>query len=156
MEILRPFLRDGFAVSFRTVCMVGLVMASSSIIARVDAMTQAAHEIIRQMWILLYQGVECINISNQALASTALGTNDTSYAVAVVQRHLVYAISITAIAGAVVLTFREQVVSIFTSDSSVIATALTTLPLLVFAFPLDAITAILDGTLTAAGCDLNT
>ena len=53
--ILGPFLRDGMAVSLRTVAMLGMVMASSSLLARVGTASQAAHEIVRQLWIFMYQ-----------------------------------------------------------------------------------------------------
>ena len=101
---------------------------------------------------LAVQFVECINISNQSLASTALGQKDTPYAFEVVKRHLVYATVLIAIMGGLLLTFHQQILGLFTPDSTVVATAWTVLPLVAVALPLDAISTIADGTLTAAGC----
>lgn len=149
--ILGPLLRDGMAVSLRTVAMLGMVMASSSLLARVGTASQAAHEIVRQVWIFMYQFVECINISNQSLASAALGQKDTPYAFSVVKRHLVYATVLITVMGGLLLTFHQQIIGLFTPDSVVVATAWTVLPLVALSLPLDAISTIADGTLTAAG-----
>jgi Na+-driven multidrug efflux pump len=62
--VLKPFLRDGAAVSFRTFCTLGLVMGSSSVLARVGTAAQAAHEIVRQVWVFLYQ-VRRIEVSSR-------------------------------------------------------------------------------------------
>lgn len=150
-SILRPFLLDGAAVSLRTMSMLAMVMVSSSVLARVNTASQAAHEIVRQTWIFLFQFVECINISNQSLVSAALGAEENDYALEVVKRHLVYSVGLLVVMGGILLTFHQQILGLFTPDSSVIATAWTALPLVVLAFPLDAIGAITDGTLTAAG-----
>ena len=53
--VLSPFLKEGAAVSLRTVFTLGVVMASSSVLARVGTASQAAHEILRQLWICTYQ-----------------------------------------------------------------------------------------------------
>jgi Na+-driven multidrug efflux pump len=148
---LQPFLLQGFAVSFRTVAVMSVIMCSSAILARVDAASQAANEILRQVWIVLFQFVECLNISNQSITAGALGAHDVPYAMAVVKRHLLYAVALFSSAGAVVLACQHQIVSIFTADAMVVATAATTLPLLVACFPLDAVCSMFDGTLTAAG-----
>jgi Na+-driven multidrug efflux pump len=54
-HVLRPFLRDGMAVSLRTMAMLGMIMTSSSLLARVNTASQAAHEIMRQVWIFTFQ-----------------------------------------------------------------------------------------------------
>ena len=104
--------------------------------------------------LLTVQFVECINISNQSLASTALGQKDTPYAFSVVKRHLVYATVLVVVMGGLLLTFHQQILDLFTPDSAVVATAWTVLPLVALALPLDAISTVADGTLTAAGCAL--
>ena len=138
-------------MSVRTVTVIGVIMSSTSVLARVDSAAQAAHEIIRQLWILLFQFVECINISNQAIVATALGARDYPYALAVVKRHIVYAISIVSAIAAICLALQTHIVGLFTADAVVIAAALTTIPLVTACFPLDAVSSLLDGTLTAAG-----
>eukprot|EP00892_Ulva_mutabilis_P006808 jgi/Ulvmu1/449/UM001_0456.1 len=149
--VLAPFLKEGLAVSSRTVFTLSVIMASSSVLARVGTASQAAHEILRQLWICSYQFVEAINISNQSLVSTALGEGDQAYALAVLRRHLLYAVTIIAAVGAVLFCLQSSVIGLFTSDAAVVSAALTTLPLLVFLFPLDAVCAVLDGTLMATG-----
>jgi Na+-driven multidrug efflux pump len=94
---------------------------------------------------------ECLNISNQSLVSSALAEKDTRYALSVVKRHLSFGVVVLALMGGMVMGFHEHVVGFFTPDRSVIATAWTALPLLALSFPLDAVAAITDGTLTAAG-----
>ena len=149
--MLKTFLADGFAVSVRTLMVIGVIMSSTSVLARIDSITQAAHEIIRQMWIFLFQFVECINISNQSIVATALGEQDYGYALQVVKRHLVYAIAIVSVMAVALMTQQSLLVGCFTSDATVMAMAATTIPLVAAAFPLDATSSILDGTLTAAG-----
>lgn len=101
---------------------------------------------------LTLQFVESINISNQSLVATALGENDHRYALAVLRRHLLYAVTIIAAAGVGLFCFQSVVVGLFTSDAAVISTAMTALPLILLAFPIDAVSALLDGTLIASGC----
>lgn len=101
--------------------------------------------------LLTMQFVECINISNQSLLSSALGSKDTRYAFSVVKRHLLYSTLIVSVLGALLLVGHEQIIRLFTPDKGVIAAAWSVLPLVVVCFPLDAIGAIADGTLTAAG-----
>lgn len=149
--VLKPFLTQGVAVSVRTLTVIGVIMSSTSVLARIDAVSQASHEILRQLWIFLFQFIECINISNQSIVATALGSKDFAYAFQVVKRHLAYAVSIVSVCALLVLTFQVQLASLFTSDAAVIAMVATTMPLLTAFFPLDAMSSILDGTLTAAG-----
>lgn len=54
-SVLRPFLKDGSALSLRIIFTLGIVMASSSVLARVNTASQAAHEILRQVWICAFQ-----------------------------------------------------------------------------------------------------
>jgi Na+-driven multidrug efflux pump len=97
------------------------------------------------------QFAECINVSNQSLAATALGSGDTQYALDVVKRHVLYAVTLVSVIGGLVLLFKAQIVGLFTTDAAVVATAFSVLPLLVGVFPVDGLMSIVDGTLTAAG-----
>jgi Na+-driven multidrug efflux pump len=139
------------AVSLRTLTVVGVIMASTSVLARVNSVTQAAHEILRQLWILLIQFVECINISNQSIVASAFGSKDLRYALAVVKRHMVYSVAIVSSAAVVMLSLRVPLMGCFTGDAAVVGMAAATFPFLAAMFPLDALVSILDGTLTAAG-----
>ena len=150
-NILAPFLLDGFAVSLRTFTVIGVIMASTGVLARINAVSQAAHEIIRQLWIFLFQFVECINISNQAIMATALGLKQYEYAFQVAKRHLIYAVAIVSTVAVAVVLQQHWLLGRFTRDAVIIATASTAIPLVAAAFPLDAVSSILDGTLTAAG-----
>lgn len=98
------------------------------------------------------QFVESINISNQSLVSTALGEGDHHYALAVLRRHLLYAVTIIAAVGAALFAVQSTVIGLFTSDAAVITAAASALPLLLLAFPIDAVSSLLDGTLIASGC----
>jgi Na+-driven multidrug efflux pump len=149
--VLKPFLTQGFAVSIRTLTVIGVIMSSTSVLARIGAVSQASHEILRQLWIFLFQFVECINISNQSIVATALGAKDFAYAFQVVKRHLLYAVAIVSVVALLVLAFQVQLTCLFTRDAAVIAMVATTMPLLTAFFPFDAMSSILDGTLTAAG-----
>ena len=79
-KILRPFLADGLSVSVRTLTVIGVIMTSTGVLARISAVSQAAHEILRNLWIFLFQFVEGINISNQSIVATALGAKEYDYA----------------------------------------------------------------------------
>jgi Na+-driven multidrug efflux pump len=150
-SILGPFLKQGMAVSLRTVAVVGVIMASTSVLARVNAVSQAAHEIIRQVWILLVQFVECVNISNQAIVASAFGSKDLKYALEIVKRHMAYAVIIVSTATLTLMFFKLPLLRCFTGDAAVVGMAARVFPLVALSFPFDAITSVLDGTLTAAG-----
>lgn len=130
---------------------VGVIMASTSVLARVSSISQAAHEIVRQLWILLFQFVECINISNQSIVATAFGQGDKRFALEVVKRHIVYAAGLVSAVVASLLLFQTQLFGLFTSDAAVIGMAGSVFPFVAALFPFDATVSILDGTLTAAG-----
>ena len=106
---------------------------------------------MRQLWILLFQFVECINISNQSIVATAFGAKDPRFALAVVKRHIVYAAGLVSAVVASLLLFQTHLFGLFTTDSAVIGMAASVFPFVAALFPFDATVSILDGTLTAAG-----
>ena len=69
----------------------------------------------------------------------------------VVKRHLLYAVAIISVVAVAMYTQQALVIGWFTRDAAVLAMAATALPLVAAFFPLDAVSSILDGTLTAAG-----
>ena len=146
-----PFAIQGGAVSLRILTFTSVIMYTSIILASVGTIAQAAHEINRQIWIVLIQVVESFNISNQSIMSSALYAGDLTYANAVCRRHMQLAASLVAIAASVVIVFRHSIVSVFTSDPSVMAMAMAPLVFLLVLLPFDAISTIMDGSLTAAG-----
>lgn len=97
------------------------------------------------------QFVECLNISNQTIVSTALGAGQKKYATAVLKRHVAYAVASIVSISSLIFLLRGPVLGLFTSDVSVIREVMTTLPFLFLLFPADAICSMLDGSLTASG-----
>ncbi len=125
-------------------------MYGSALTVRTGAVNQSAFEILRQVWLVSMQVFECLNVATQSMAATLLGAGDTASARALLLRALTLSTSVGAVAGAVVWMARQPLVSLFSSDVAVVATALSALPLVCAMLPLDAAASITDGGLMAA------
>lgn len=126
-------------------------MFSSALCVRAGAASQAAFEIVRQVWVISIQLFESLNVATQAMAAGFLGRHDVGAARAVLTRALLLATCVGVGVGAVLLAARGPLVSAFTADPLVASLAGGILPVIIACMPLDAAASILDGGLIAAG-----
>ncbi|KAF8061355.1 DTX44 [Scenedesmus sp. PABB004] len=99
-----PYLWKGAVLAFRMVVTFGMIMFASAICVRAGAASQAAFEIIRQVWIISIQLFESLNVATQAMAAGFLGRGDRAAARAVLVRAAALAAGAgVAVGGALLL-----------------------------------------------------
>jgi putative MATE family efflux protein len=142
-----PTLKNGAFLSTRSILAMSMLMWATKLIAGFGAVSLAAHEILRQIWVFSNQAFTCLDIATQSLIAFYLGRNDRPSAAAVFRRTL----SLTLVAGVVImcalLSSRSMLPGIFTRDPAVISKAAMVLPLIAAFMPLDAAASVMDGVL---------
>jgi len=126
-------------------------MFASGICVRQGAASQAAFEIIRQIWVISVQLFESLNVATQAVAAGFLGKHDRTSACEVLQRAFTLACVIGVAIGVVLFAARQPLVALFTRDTTVAVLAGAIMPVIAVFMPLDAGASIMDGGLIAAG-----
>jgi hypothetical protein len=129
----------------------GMIMFASGICVRQGAASQAAFEIIRQIWVISVQLFESLNVATQAVAAGFLGKHDRTSACEVLQRAFTLACVIGVAIGVVLFAARQPLVALFTRDTTVAVLAGAIMPVIAVFMPLDAGASIMDGGLIAAG-----
>jgi hypothetical protein len=128
----------------------GMVMYASAVCVRAGAASQAAFEIIRQVWVLSIQLFECLNVAMQSMCASYLGAGDRQQAQAVLWRAMELATGCGLLVGAVLCLAQGPIVALFTHDSTVALAAGAVMPMIAFLMPFDAGASIVDGGLIAA------
>jgi hypothetical protein len=126
-------------------------MYASAMCVRLGAASQAAFEVIRQLWIVSIQLFECLNVATQSMAATLLGAGDRAGARALLARANWLSIAVGAGVGAGLLALQAPLVGIFTSDPTVAAMCAAIIPMIALLMPVDAGASIADGGFIAAG-----
>lgn len=129
----------------------GMIMFASAICVRAGAASQAAFEIIRQVWIISIQLFESLNVATQAMAAGFLGQDDRNSAREVLERSFNLSCGIGLAIGLLLFVGQGHVVHLFTKDAVVATLAGAIMPVIAFFMPLDAGASIMDGGLIAAG-----
>ncbi|KAL4548701.1 hypothetical protein Ndes2526B_g01254 [Nannochloris sp. 'desiccata'] len=142
-----PTLKNGVFLSTRSILAMSMLMWATKLIAGFGAVSLAAHEILRQIWVFSNQAFTCLDIATQSLIAFYLGRDDKPSAAAVFRRTL----SLTLVAGVVImcalLYSQSMLPSIFSRDPAVISKAAMVLPLIAAFMPLDAAASVMDGVL---------
>ena len=126
-------------------------MYASAMCVRIGAASQAAFEVIRQLWILSIQLFECLNVATQSMAASLLGAGDRAGARALLARATLLSVGVGAGVGGALLLLQRPLVAVFTSDATVTAMCLAIMPMISILMPVDAGASIADGGFIAAG-----
>uniref|UniRef100_A0A383W375 Protein DETOXIFICATION n=1 Tax=Tetradesmus obliquus TaxID=3088 RepID=A0A383W375_TETOB len=146
-----PYLWKGAVLALRMVVTFGMVMFASAICVRAGAASQAAFEIIRQVWIISITFFESLNVATQAMAAGFLGRHDRTSAREVLQRALHLSCFAGLILGLLLFAWRGPLVGLFTKDAAVALLGGAVMPVIALCMPIDAGASIMDGGLIAAG-----
>ena len=142
-----PTLKNGLFLGTRSILAMSTLMWATKTIAGFGAVSLAAHEILRQIWVFSNQAFTCLDIATQSLIAFYLGRNDKRSAANVFRRTL----TLTLIAAVVIMTgllcAGGTLPGIFTQDKAVIVKACAVLPLIAVFMPLDAAASVMDGVL---------
>lgn len=126
-------------------------MYASAMCVRLGAASQAAFEIIRQVWILSIQLFECLNVAMQSMAASLLGAGDRAGALLLLGRATLVSVGVGAAVGVGLLALQGPLIAVFTSDAAVTGMVLGIMPMIAALMPLDAGASIADGGFIAAG-----
>lgn len=147
---LKPMLRTGVALQIRNGFLWFVSFLGARMAAEMGTVTMAAHEIIRQMWVLSLQGFGAINVTAQSLIATHLGNDDPKAAREVLQR----LVQIAFVAGTIIALClalpRDALPLLFSKDQQVVEKVRGVMPLVVLMLPIDAVERTLEGGLL--GC----
>uniref|UniRef100_A0A1D1ZX61 Protein DETOXIFICATION n=1 Tax=Auxenochlorella protothecoides TaxID=3075 RepID=A0A1D1ZX61_AUXPR len=148
-EVL-PLLRAGVLLSTRMMLAMGTFVYATRAIAGFGAAAVAGHEILRTLWVTATQAFSSLDIATQTLVASYLGKGDRKTASDIVARVLRLAAGIGALLAVALLAGRQALPTVFTSDPAVQGLVTMVLPLVALGMPLDAVTAVCDGTLLGA------
>jgi Na+-driven multidrug efflux pump len=91
-------------------------MYASAMCVRLGAASQAAFEVIRQLWIVSIQLFECLNVATQSMAASLLGSGDRLGARALLARATLLSVGVGLLVGGGLLLLQRPLVAVFTSD----------------------------------------
>ncbi|KAL3150527.1 hypothetical protein ABBQ32_000344 [Trebouxia sp. C0010 RCD-2024] len=145
-----PILQSGLSLSLRNVSSMVVILTATSMVTGLGAITMAAHEILRQVWILSIQAFMALDITAQSLVASYLGQRNRKRARGVLLRILQIGAAVGLTVGVVAFAARTAVPAIFTQDVFVCAEVQRVLPMVALFMPMDASAAIIDGGLLGA------
>ncbi|DBB12825.1 TPA: hypothetical protein ACH3X3_005589 [Trebouxia sp. C0006] len=145
-----PILKSGLSLSLRNVSSMVVILTATSMVTGLGTITMAAHEILRQVWIISIQAFMALDICAQSLVASYLGQGKRKQARAVLLRILQIGSAVGVIVGLVAFAGKSAVSTIFTRDLLVSGEVQRVLPMVALFMPMDAIAAIVDGGLLGA------
>lgn len=142
-----PMLRNGILLSTRSLLAMSTLMFATKMAASLGAAALAAHEIIRQIWVVSNQAFTSLDIATQSLVAFYLGKGDRESASQVFLRTSALTVFAGIIIMSTLLLCRHILPSMFTSDPAVMALVASCIPLIAIYMPMDGMASVLDGFL---------
>lgn len=148
---LRASATAGSGLLARTAALRIVLIAGTSIAARMGDPEIAAYQVGFQVWTLLAFALDAIAIAGQAITGRHLGASDVSGTRAVTRRMVGWGIGCGAAFGLITLMVRPWLPALFTSDGDVRRLLLASLLLVAVLQPVAGVVFVLDGILIGAG-----
>ena len=145
-----PLLRAGAALSLRNLSTMGVIILGTSMVSSLGAAALAAHEVLRQLYIVSIQVFSSLDVAAQSLVASHLGHGDRAAARAVLVRVLQRGTAAGACVGVALAAGACALPGLFTADAAVAASAAAVIPIVAAFMPFDAAAAVLDGGLLGA------
>lgn len=143
---------DGVPLTIRTVALGVVLLASTSIAARLGTARLGGHQIALQVWLLLALTLDSLAVPAQVFVGDALGRGDRSAAEQVGRRTLRFGLAAGTAVGLLTIALAWVLPYVFSSDASVRHQATIALVVCGALQPAAAIAFVLDGlVLGAAG-----
>jgi len=150
LESAMPLLRAGAALSARNLSTMGVIILGTSMVSSLGAASLAAHEVLRQLYIVSIQVFSSLDVAAQSLVASHLGHGDRGAARAVLVRVLQLGTAAGACVGVALACGARALPGLFTADAAVAASAAAVIPIVAAFMPFDAAAAVLDGGLLGA------
>lgn len=147
---MRRLLVIGRDLFIRTAALVGVLVLSTSVAARVSETTVAGHQIAITLFTFLALAVDALAITAQAMIGTKLGASDVDGALIIARRLLRIGVGTGVVVGAVVAVSAPFLPHAFTNDGAVVDRATVALLFLAALQVPAGIAFVLDGVLMGA------
>ncbi|MGH3241601.1 MAG: MATE family efflux transporter, partial [Spirillospora sp.] len=151
MNGLRTSATAGVGLLVRTAALRVVLIAGTSIAARMGDEEIAAYQVGFQVWMLLAFALDAIAIAGQAITGRYLGASDLTGTRAVTRRMVGWGIVCGVVFGLVILAVRPWLPGLFTSDGGVRDLLLASLLVVAVLQPVAGVVFVLDGILIGAG-----
>ena len=142
-----PMLRNGVLLSTRSLLAMSTLMFATKMAAGLGAAGLAAHEIIRQIWVVSNQAFTSLDIATQSLVAFYKGKGDKQSAGRVFLRTNALTVFVSAIIMASLIAGRNKLPALFTQDPVVTGLVASVIPLIAVYMPMDGMASVLDGFL---------
>lgn len=147
---LAPLARAAAALSVRNMSTMGVIFLGTSMVSAAGAVSLAAHEVLRQLYVVSVQAFSALDVATQSLVANFVGSGDPRSAREVLMRALVVSVVVGGGVGLALAAAANSLPAAFTSDPAVAAAATAVVPLVAAFMPVDAAAAVLDGGLLGA------
>ena len=147
---LAPLARAAAALSVRNVSTMGVIFLGTSMVSAAGAVSLAAHEVLRQLYVVSVQAFSALDVATQSLVANYVGSGDVRSARGVLARALAVAVAVGGAVGLALALAARALPGAFTRDPAVAAAAAAVIPLVAAFMPVDAAAAVLDGALLGA------
>uniref|UniRef100_A0A7S1X7L9 Protein DETOXIFICATION n=1 Tax=Tetraselmis chuii TaxID=63592 RepID=A0A7S1X7L9_9CHLO len=148
--LLGDILRQGFAVSVRSVGLFVFLGSAGVAVNKLGAVPLAVHEITRQVWFASVMMFESFNVATQTLVAGVIGSGDTRKASRILRRTSLACVAAGCLICVLIYIFKYKIAALFTTSPEVITLVAQLLTLCAIFSPLDGIVLILEGALTGA------
>ncbi len=142
--------RDGVPLTVRTVALGVVLLASTSIAARLGASQLAGHQIALQVWLLLALTLDSLAVPAQVYVGDALGRGDRLSAGSVGRRTLRFGLVAGVAVGVLTIALSSVLPFVFSSNPSVRHQATVALAICGAVQPVAALSFVLDGLILGA------
>ncbi|MFI0486400.1 MATE family efflux transporter [Actinomadura sp. 9N215] len=151
LDGLRTSATAGLGLLVRTAALRVVLIAGTSIAARMGDEEIAAYQVGFQVWMLLVFALDAIAIAGQAITGRYLGASDLAGTRAVTRRMVWWGVVCGVVFGLAILVVRPLLPGLFTSDDGVRDLLLASLLLIALMQPVAGVVFVLDGILIGAG-----
>ena len=148
---MRSIVRISRDLFLRTAALLGGLLVSTAVAARMGAVTVAAHQIARELWSMLALVLDGFAIAGQAMIGTALGAGTPERALADARRLVGWGLGFGVMVGIGYFALGGVLPAVFTTDEQVLETVATVWPIIALLQPAAGVVFVLDGVLMGAG-----
>lgn len=135
----------------RTASLLGALVVSTAVAARMGATAVAAHQIARELWTMLTLVLDGFAIAGQAMIGTSLGAGRPDVARADARRLLAWGLAAGVLIGIGYLALAGPLPRVFTTDGAVLAEVGAVWWIVAALQPVGGVVFVLDGVLMGAG-----
>jgi putative MATE family efflux protein len=148
---MRAQLGIGRDLMLRSLAFQAANISATAVAAHTSAAAVGAHQIVLQLWVLVFLLLDSLAIAAQSLVGAALGAHDERGAVDLARRITGYGLIFGSVLGAVFAALYPVLPGVFTSDGSVLAEIPRAWWFFVVLQPVGGVVFALDGVLLGAG-----